>query len=392
MPVLPGSNLSSRAKYGIAALVSLAVIYLADNFVLGRMVGGFFGNYVLPSLFWGLLALAVYYLLPRPRFAIRGRQRKLFNWAAFLCAVALVAAILAAGLLEGFGRSPYDHSFRGILINIFYLGSMLVGMELARAWLVSYLFKKRPVTGIALTAIIFTLFAFTPGRLFSFETVLDGAKFTGNIFLPALTENLLTSYLAFLGGAVPAIIFRGGLLVYQWFSPILSDLNWVVWALIGTFVPVFCMVLIYQLYRSEVLRIRSREKESPAGWVAASAVSVLMIWFAVGVFNIFPNVIISGSMLPKIDIGDIVIVQKVEPDQVEVGDVIQFREIEQDIRINHRVVEILEDERGLPLFITKGDANRSPDSEPVMAEQLMGKVVQIVPKVGWVTIMLRSPG
>jgi signal peptidase I len=392
MPSLLDNALTARTKYGLLVITGLVALYLARNFVTGSMIGGFFGSYLLPFILWGLLALAIFYLLPKARSATRPRHRPMLNWAAFLSAMALIVAVYAVGLLEGYGRNPNEHSFLGAIIYIFYLGSMLVGMELSRAWLINFLFKKKPNLGIAFTGFMFTFFAFLPGRLASFETALEGAEFAGNIFLPALAENLLASMLAFLGGAVPAIIYRGTLLAYQWFAPVLPDLNWVIFALVGTFVPVFCMVMVYQLYQSEVLRVRSREKESPFGWIATSVISVVMIWFAVGVFNIFPNVIISGSMLPKIDIGDIVIVQKVEPNQIKVGDVILFREIEQKTRINHRVIEIRKDERGLPLFITKGDANQNPDSDPVIAEQLKGKVVYVVPKVGWITIMLRSPG
>ena len=128
--------------------------------------------------------------------------------------------------------------------------------------------------------------------------------------------------------------------------------------------------------------------------MAASAASVLLIWFAVGVFSIFPTVIVSGSMSPAIDIGDIVIVERIHPEKsmekVEIGDVIQFRD--GGVKVTHRVIDIKEDERGLPLYITQGDDNPSPDSEPVEAEQFVGKVKTVVPKVGWATIWMRSPG
>ncbi len=381
-----------KRQHGLLIFTALAILYLSDNFLSGRIIGGFGGNYILPILSWSLLGLALYRLVPQGRSLTRRRHQEVFIWAAVISALALIAAVYAVGLLEGYGKSPYDQSFSGIVINIFYLGSMLLGIELARARLINYLFRKKPLTGVILTAIIFTIFAFAPGRLFSFETGLDGARFVGNTFLPALAENALASYLALLGGPLPAIAYRGLLVAYQWFMPVLPDLNWVTWALIGTFVPAFCLVMIYQLYRSEVLRIRSREKESPVGWVMTSAFSVVMIWFAVGVFSIYPNVIISGSMRPHIDIGDIVIVKSVEAEQVEVGDIIQFIEIEQQIRINHRVIEIREDDRGQPLFVTKGDANSSIDSDPVVAEQLRGKVIQVIPKIGWITIAMRNPG
>ncbi len=384
--------MSGKTKYGLFVSLCLIAIYLADNFLFGRVVRGLVGSYFLPSMAWLLLAAVVIYCLPIFRPQCRPRHRKLLYWLALLGAMAGVIAVYAAGLMEGFGRSPYDQSLRGIVINLFFLGSMLVGMEYTRSWVVNYLFKKRPVFGIVFTGLVFTFFTFSPSRLFSFETTLAGARFAGNTFLPNLAEGILTSYLAFLGGPLAAIIYRGTLLAFQWFMPVVPDLNWVIKALIGTFVPAFALVFIYQLYRTEVLRIRSRESENPLGWIAASSVSVVMIWFAVGVFNIFPNVIVSGSMEPEIDIGDIVIVQSIEPELVREGDVIQFRDLERDVRINHRVIEISEDDRGKPLFITQGDANNSPDSDPVYAEQLQGKVMQVVPKIGWVTILLRNPG
>jgi len=392
MTALTNKALPARTAYGILLIIGLAVFLYGRNMVFGRLIGGFFGNYVLPSVIWVLLALLILFLFPRTHAQARSRHKSLFCWAALLCAFAGVAAVFATGMLQGFGKSPYDHSAYGVVTNIFQLGAMLVGMEVSRAWLVNSLFKKRPWLGIGCTALFFTLFTFSLARLGSFEKSIDGIEFAGNIIFPSFFENLLASFLVFLSGPLPAIIYRGILLIFHWFPPILPDLNWVAQALIGSFIPVLCMVLLSQVYRKEVQRIRSRDKESPLGWVVASVISVLMIWFSVGVFSVYPNVIISGSMLPKIDIGDVVIVKRIEPEEVALGDVIQFREIEQDVRVNHRVIEIQEDERGLPLFITKGDNNESPDSEPVIAEQVMGRVIQVVPRLGWVTIALRSPG
>lgn len=390
MPFLSGAGFNARTIKGLSVLAALLIIYLLRNFIFGRVWSGFFGNYLFPSLLWGLLALLIYFFMPEGRPQLKSRHRSIFNWIALLSALALVAALYAAGIFNGYGRSPYEQNFRSVTVYIFFLGSMLAGMELSRAWQINYLFKKKPLFGIVLVSLLFTFFSFSLRRLATIASAMEGAEFVGGTLLPGLAENLLASYLAFLGGPLPAIIYRGIIIAYQWFMPVLPDLNWVITALIGTFIPLFCMVLVYQLYCSEVLKFRSREKESPLGWIAVSAVSVVMIWFALGVFSVYPNVIVSGSMRPGIEVGDIVIVQRIEPREVAIGDVIQFREIEREIRINHRVIEISEDARGLPLFITKGDANSFPDSEPVVAEQLKGRVIQVVPKIGWITILLRS--
>lgn len=391
MPAFYTRAVPARAKMGFLLLILLTLIYFAINIVAGQLVGGFWGSYVLTPILWLLLAFVVFFLYPPARPEAKLRHRRFVYWASFFCALAGVAAVFSAGIVEGFAKSPYDHSFLGIIINIIYLGSMLAGMELSRAWLMNSLFKNKSDLGVAVIAIYFTVFTFLPRFLNVFEDSMAGVQFAGSTILPALAENMLACYLAFLGGPLSAIIYRGTLLSFQWFFPVIPNLSWIMQALIGTFIPTFCMIFLYRYYRFEIMKAkRKREKESLGGWVAISVVSIIVIWFAAGVFSVYPNVIITGSMVPKIEVGDVVIVQRIEPEKVELGDVIQFRKGR--VRVNHRVVEITIDENGQPLFVTKGDANDAVDSDPVFSEQLEGKVVQVVPRIGWITIWLRRQG
>jgi len=361
---------------------------LASNLVSGRFLTGLWGNYILPAVFWGLLALIIRLRLDQVRLMVKARHRKMFCWAGLICGIATVVAVFAVGFMTGLGRSPYDHSFTGIIINLFYLCSMLAGMELSRSWLMNSLFAKRQVIGIVLTGIIYSLFGFSLRRLVMLKTFQEAAQFVGNTVIPVLSENILASYLASLAGPLPAIIYRGVLAAFHWFSPVLPDLNWIAHAMVSTFVTVFCLVLIYQLHQSEVLRVRKKDSESPMGWVVASVLSVLIVWFAIGVFSIFPTAVVSGSMSPAIEQGDIAIIKRIKPDEVELNDILLFRM--EGARIAHRVVDIRKDERGLPMFVTKGDANERIDSEPVLAEQVVGKVIHVIPRAGWITIGWRS--
>jgi signal peptidase len=383
----------SRAQYRQAFLLSFIIIsiYCLVNFVLGRIFGSFWGNYGIPALLWAGVAFIVY-KLPSRRAAAKLRFRKMFCWLAFLSAVAGIMAVYAGGLLEGFGKSPYDLSFRGILVNIFYLGFMVVGMEMSRAWFLNVFFRRRPVTGVVLTSLVFSFFWFSLNRVVDITEGLEAVKFIGSIYFPALSENVLASYLAFWGGALPAIIYRGTLLAFRWFLPVLPDLNWITLALVGTFAPAFALILSHQLYTGESSRSRRKSGDagSPLGWFMTSGACVLIIWFSVGVFSYFPTAIVSGSMSPEIGVGDVVIVKREPAGAIEVGDVIQFRD--GDLRIAHRVVEIEEDGAGGKVFWTKGDANKNRDADPVLPEQLIGKVVFKIPKVGWVTIWARSRG
>jgi len=105
-------------------------------------------------------------------------------------------------------------------------------------------------------------------------------------------------------------------------------------------------------------------------------------------------VVASGSMEPALEVNDILLVQGHDPiEDVEVGDIIVFdRPDGAEKVIVHRVVEVLsEDPRTLR---TRGDANQIsiPGTDfPITGDKYIGKVMHIVPKVGYVTKALAPP-
>jgi len=127
---------------------------------------------------------------------------------------------------------------------------------------------------------------------------------------------------------------------------------------------------------------------SLAGWIVTTIIAVVVIWFAVGLFPVQPTTVISGSMRPNLDVGDVVIIAKVSADTIKPGDIIQFREVG-GVTTVHRVVEIREIE-GKKVFITQGDANSEPDDNPVIPENVVGKAVFDIPKIGWAAIAVKE--
>jgi len=67
-----------------------------------------------------------------------------------------------------------------------------------------------------------------------------------------------------------------------------------------------------------------------------------------------------------------------------IGDIITYKH--GDIYITHRVVDITD--KG---YITQGDANNTEDTEAVKAEDIVGKVVLVIPKIGAVIGFIRTP-
>jgi len=85
--------------------------------------------------------------------------------------------------------------------------------------------------------------------------------------------------------------------------------------------------------------------------------------------------IVVGSSMVTLQSGDIIIVRKVDPDDIEIGDIVTVSFA--GYTVTHRVVEIIEAD--VTLFRLKGEANEHPDSSLYAESQLIGRVVLVFP-------------
>jgi len=367
----------------------LAAIYCLINLGLPRLpIDPFARTYVIQPILWGLLAWAIV-VLPRYRTVGGLRVKAAIIQLALMIGFFQVLLYVIGGLFSGFGKSPYAFTPKSILTNLVFVGSMLVGVEFSRAWLVNRLGKKHTLQALIFVSVLYTLLSIPLARITGLTLDLGSISYMNSTVLPALAENLLASFLALLGGPLAAIVYRGILQAFWWFCPILPNLSWAFQGLIGTVVPIVGLVLANSLRSWRRPGQAKRERGgSLAGWVVTTIIAVAIIWFAVGLFPVQPTTVISGSMRPTLDVGDVVIIAKVSADTVKPGDIIQFREAE-GVTTVHRVVEIQESE-GQRFFITKGDANSEPDTNPVLSANVVGKAVFDIPKIGWAAIAVKE--
>ncbi len=368
----------------------LAAIYCLINLGLPSLpINTFARTYVVQPILWGLLAWAIL-SLPGYRSAGGLRLKTTIIRLALVIGVFQIALYVIGGLFSSFGKSPYSFTATGILTNLVFVGSMLVGMELSRAWLINRLGRKHTLLALAFVAVLYTLLSIPLARITGLTLGLGSISYMNSTVLPALAENMLASFLALMGGPLAAIAYRGILQAFWWFCPILPNLPWAFKGLIGVVVPVVGLVVANTLRASHPRRRQARREGegSLAGWVVTTIIAVAIIWFAVGLFPVHPTTVIGGSMRPTLDVGDVVIVVKVPADTINPDDIIQFREAEGGTTV-HRVVEIQEIE-GNMVFVTQGDANEAPDTDPVLADNVVGKVVFNIPKVGWTAIAVKE--
>ena len=105
---------------------------------------------------------------------------------------------------------------------------------------------------------------------------------------------------------------------------------------------------------------------------------------SIGGIKIFT--VITGSMIPVYDIGDILIVKEVLPEEIKVEDDIVYQGEKGSFKgktITHRVISIKKKDDGNYGIITKGVANFSQDPE-INQTQVLGKVIFKVPIMSFI--------
>lgn len=104
---------------------------------------------------------------------------------------------------------------------------------------------------------------------------------------------------------------------------------------------------------------------------------------SIGGIKIFT--VITGSMIPVYEIGDILIVKEVIPEEIKLEDDIVYQGEKGSFKgktITHRVISIKKKEDGNYGIITKGVANFSQDPE-INQTQVLGKVMFRVPIISF---------
>lgn len=122
--------------------------------------------------------------------------------------------------------------------------------------------------------------------------------------------------------------------------------------LMNIFIVTFGIVLLVSIYNLIQVNILGNDKSS---------------FFGYSLFEVQ-----SGSMADTIEKGDWIIVKY--SDEIKLNDIVTYKE--GNDYITHRVIESYGE-----VFTTKGDANNTKD-EPITSEQIVGKVVKILPAFG----------
>jgi signal peptidase len=105
------------------------------------------------------------------------------------------------------------------------------------------------------------------------------------------------------------------------------------------------------------------------------------------------STMLTGSMAPLINPGDVVVTAPTPVSAIRVGDIITYLIPVEDHRVEtHRVIEILTDQDGTTAVRTKGDANNGADPwTATLQGDTVDRHILTVPSVGQAIRLLREP-
>jgi signal peptidase len=127
--------------------------------------------------------------------------------------------------------------------------------------------------------------------------------------------------------------------------------------------------------------------------LALAALAFLLLAIGPHVLGYRTSTMLTGSMAPGINPGDVVVSFPKPASQVAVGDVVSYHIPVEDHRVEtHRVVKVTHDSSGHLAIVTKGDANNGAD--PWVATLDGDTVWQtrfVIPHLGSAIRALRTP-
>lgn len=124
-----------------------------------------------------------------------------------------------------------------------------------------------------------------------------------------------------------------------------------------------------------------------------AAASFLFLAVGPRFFGYQTSTMLTGSMAPLINPGDVIVSARVPVSELKVGDIVTYSIPVEDHRVEtHRIIEIRSTPGGPSTIRTKGDANNGPDPwAATLTEATIDRHVLTVPYLGAGIRVLREP-
>ena len=209
--------------------------------------------------------------------------------------------------------------------------------------------------------------------------------------IPIIAQEMLSTYIIFNYGFLPAIGYKLIINLYIYILPIFTALGDYLYSAANVIIPFTIYITLKKWLKSneDIRREKQKLRAINLGFITIPIIIFLIIIIILvsGIFNYQMIAIASNSMEPLYERGDAIIFERIDKNDIETGDIIVFKK--DNIILAHRVVRVREDYTK-KYFYTKGDANKSVDSGYVVEDAVLGVVRNVVKFIGYPTVWLNE--
>ena len=292
-------------------IYSLILVYILFSNIFGYKYYSTIMTSVINPLFY-IITFIISILLSNADHNQRIKAKVNKYQTMFILIISYLIIYVLLGLFLGYVKSIYSHSFLGILKNIWDYIIPIIFIELIRNILVRNSCNSKIV--FLIIVLLFTLIDIDLFNIISLTNKAEIFKSTFSIILPAVIKNLSLTYISKTSGYTTNLIYLLPQKLTNIILPIFPDLDWYFISLLGILLPVFAFIIIKHLDdKIESSKSKSRiKKEKPIRIIILITPLIIFCLFVAGIFKYKPTAIVSNSMHPIFDRGDVVIVEKLD--------------------------------------------------------------------------------
>ena len=293
------------------------------------------------------------------------------------------------GLITGLARTPNYYTITGLKDHIIPVIIYCILREILRY----NMLRKAEGSKICTIAVVFiiTLLDLTNELFYlSITTNYEALQFIALTLFPTIAKNISYSYISKKIGSKIVIVFDLVFTLYYYLIPLIPNPNEYVSSIIQILTPIVFAIRISKFFedkKDDLIPSDYHKIKFKKSLIAVIPV-VIMVYLYSGYFRFYAVAIASGSMSPKIEKGDLAIIDhKYNYDKLKVGQVIAYRR--DKIIIVHRIVKKVE-MGNTYLYYTKGDANNNIDDIVIKKDMVIGIVNHRIKYIGLPTVWFNN--
>ncbi len=315
-------------------------------------------------LFWS--GVIVYIVWHRKNHDMRMTRK--FQYVRYIAMILGLQLIGYLGISKIKGTCPncYEGNILANLVSI-------IGLEMARNVLV--IRNRNNKMGLIVITIVCILVQIRYDKFISLYLYPElFFQYICGTILPLIASNSLYTYLTLQGSYKVVMFYRICCELVLWGMPELPNIDWFISGTTGILIPL-CMYVLWKYKFDKPKRemhMSKQNRKSKISFIITLLLSSTFVCFMAGAFQYEPITILSNSMEPQFNRGDVVVYKKLqekELKQIPLNSIIVYHIGEQNIA--HRIVEKIETKEGVK-YRTKGDRNYLPDTNLVSIEQIKG--------------------